>query len=116
MNGFVGVGMGGLLQALFGLAVVVGLILACGWAARRFGMQQVGGGRLLKVISSVAVGQRERVVVVEVEGTWLVLGVASGSVRSLHQLPAGQVSTPPARAITQSKLAELLKNARAVNK
>lgn len=107
MNGF---GLGGLLQALFGLAVVVGLILACGWAARRFGMQQVGGGRLLKVVSSVAVGQRERVVVVEVEGTWLVLGVASGSVRPLHQLPAGHLSAQPQK----SSLSELLKNARAV--
>jgi flagellar protein FliO/FliZ len=113
MNGF---GMGSLLQALLGLAVVVGLILACGWAARRFGLQQVGGGRWLKVISSVAVGQRERVVVVEVDGTWLVLGVASGQVRPLHHMPAGQMSTPPAQVNATAKLSELLKNARAVNK
>lgn len=115
MSGF---GLGGLLQALFGLSVVVGLILACGWAARRFGMQQLGGGRVLKVVSSVAVGQRERVVVVEVEDTWLVLGVAGGSVRPLHQMPAGHVSPPleTGGAKTKATLLELLKNARAVPK
>src|SRR5260364_17038 len=32
--------------------------------------------------------QRERVVIVEVRNTWLVLGVAQGSVRLLHQFPA----------------------------
>jgi len=39
-------------------------------------------------VSSVMVGQRERVVVVEIGGQWLVLGVAAGQVRALHTLPA----------------------------
>jgi flagellar protein FliO/FliZ len=34
------------------------------------------------------VGQRERVVVVEIGDDWLVLGVAAGQVRALHTLPA----------------------------
>lgn len=83
-------GTAGLLQAAFGLALVVGLIFLCAWVARRFGLQPSGNGRLLKVVSSVMVGQRERVVVVEVGDTWLVLGVAAGQVRALHTLPAGQ--------------------------
>lgn len=79
----------GLLQAGFGLALVLGLIFVCAWAARRFGLlQQPGSGRLIKVVSSAMVGQRERVVVVEVGGTWLVLGVAAGQVRALHSMPA----------------------------
>ncbi len=82
-----GWGAAGLLQAALGLALVVGLILLCGWAARRFGLQQVGGGRQLKVVSSVSVGQRERVVLVDVQGTRLLLGVAPGQVRMLHTLP-----------------------------
>ena len=79
----------GLLQAGFGLALVLALIFACAWAARRFGLlQQAGSGRLIKVVSSAMVGQRERVVVVEVGSTWLVLGVAAGQVRALHSMPA----------------------------
>lgn len=82
------VGASGLLQAGFGMAVVVGLIFLCAWAARRFGLQRLGGGQLVKVVSSAAVGQRERVVVVEVADTWLVLGVTPSQVNTLHTLPA----------------------------
>jgi flagellar protein FliO/FliZ len=79
----------GLLQAGLGLALVLALIFGCAWVARRFGLlQQAGSGRLVKVVSSAMVGQRERVVVVEVGSTWLVLGVAAGQVRALHSMPA----------------------------
>ena len=78
----------GLLQAGLGLAVVIGLIFLLAWSARRLGLQPSGQGRLLKVVSSAMVGQRERVVVVEIGDTWLVLGVAAGQVRALHTLPA----------------------------
>jgi flagellar protein FliO/FliZ len=82
------VGASGLLQAGFGMAMVVGLIFLCAWLARRFGLQRLGGGHLVKVVSSAAVGQRERVVVVEVADTWLVLGVTPSQVNTLHTLPA----------------------------
>lgn len=82
------VGASGLLQAGFGMAVVVGLIFLCAWLARRFGLQRLGGGHLVKVVSSASVGQRERVVVVEVANQWLVLGVTSSQVNMLHALPA----------------------------
>jgi flagellar protein FliO/FliZ len=91
-----GVGIGGLLQAGLGMACVVGLILACAWLARRFGLQRFGGGQLVKVVSSTAVGQRERVVVVEVNGQWLVLGVTSQNINTLHTLPAQANSAPAA--------------------
>jgi len=81
-------GAPGLLQAGFGLAMVLALIFLCAWVVRRFGLQQAGNGRLLKVVSSTMVGQRERVVVVEIGDSWLVLGVAAGQVRALHTMPA----------------------------
>lgn len=81
-------GAAGLLQAGLGLGLVLAMIFGCAWLARRFGLQAGGSGRLLKVVSSTMVGQRERVVVVEVGGQWLVLGVAAGQVRALHTMPA----------------------------
>ncbi|MDB5779788.1 MAG: flagellar biosynthesis protein FliO [Polaromonas sp.] len=78
----------GLLQAGLGLAVVIGLIFLFAWGARRLGLQPSGNGKLLKVVSSAMVGQRERVVVVEIGDAWLVLGVAAGQVRALHTMPA----------------------------
>ena len=86
----------GLLQAGFGLAVVIGLIFLFAWVARRFGLQPSGNGRVLKVVSSAMVGQRERVVVVEIGDAWLVLGVAAGQVRALHTMPAQSLLEPQA--------------------
>jgi len=86
----------GLLQAGFGLAVVIGLIFLFAWVVRRFGLQPSGNGRLIKVVSSAMVGQRERVVVVEIGDSWLVLGVAAGQVRALHTMPAGKLPDAPA--------------------
>jgi flagellar protein FliO/FliZ len=85
-------GAAGLLQAGLGLGLVLAMIFGCAWLARRFGLQAGGSGRLLKVVSSAMVGQRERVVIVEVGGQWLVLGVAAGQVRALHTMPAQVVS------------------------
>lgn len=88
---------GGMLQALAGLLVVVGLIFLLAWAARRIGLQRLTGSGVVKVVSSTAVGTRERVVVVEVAGNWLVLGVTASQVNTLHTLPA-QAAGPAAGA------------------
>ena len=109
-------GLTGLVQAAAALALVLALIFLCGWIVRRFGLRQSGSGQLLKVVSSTMVGQRERVVVVEVGGSWLVLGVAPGQVRALHTLPAqtpletpsaGLQGTTPASAFSQKLLESL---------
>ncbi len=70
------------------LAVIVALILLCSYLLKRLGRGHLPDNRRLRVVSSVGVGQRERVVIVEVHGTWLVLGVASGQVNRLHEMPA----------------------------
>ncbi|KWK55048.1 flagellar biosynthesis protein FliO [Burkholderia stagnalis] len=85
-------GVGAVLQTLVGLALVIGLVFGCAWLARRFGFQPAGHGGPLKVVSSVAVGTKERATIVEIGDTWLVLGVAPGNVRLLHTLPAGSAA------------------------
>ncbi len=49
--------------------------------------RQGAGGGLLKVVGGVMVGPRERLVVVEVGDTWLLLGVAASSVTLVHSMP-----------------------------
>ena len=87
-------GVGAVLQTLVGLAVVIGLVFACAWLARRFGFQHVRRGGPLKVVSSVGLGAKESATIVEIGDTWLVLGVAPGNVRLLHTLPAGSAVAP----------------------
>jgi flagellar protein FliO/FliZ len=77
---------------LLGLLAVLGAVVAAGWLARRFVPRHPAAGNALRVVAGAAVGQRERVVVVEVNSTWIVVGVAPGSVRALHTLP--RMDTP----------------------
>ena len=79
-------GVGGMLQILPGLGVVLVLILACAWVAKRLGAVRPSGDSTIRVVAGQSVGTRERVVVVEIAGQWLVLGVAPGRVSTLGQL------------------------------
>ena len=82
---------GSLLQVFIGLVAVLLLIAATAWMAKRLGVTRGGTSGLLHVVGSTSVGARERVVVVEVGESWLVLGVAPGSVSALTTLPRGSV-------------------------
>jgi flagellar protein FliO/FliZ len=84
-------GAGSMLQFGLGLAIVLGLIVAAGWFMKRFSLGPSAGG-LVKVIAGASIGQRERVVVVEVGETWMVLGVAPGRVNALHTMPKGEIA------------------------
>ncbi|MGV2293537.1 flagellar biosynthetic protein FliO [Trinickia sp. YCB016] len=90
-------GVGAVLQTIVGLVVVIGLVFACAWLARRFGLQPSGGrGGLVKVVAGASLGGKERVAVVEIGDTWLVLGAAPGNVRLLHTMAAGSASAESA--------------------
>ncbi|MDT8399658.1 MAG: flagellar biosynthetic protein FliO [Pseudomonadales bacterium] len=80
--------MGMLGKTVVVLAFVIALILLFSYLLKRFHLPGVLAGQRLRIIASTAVGQRERVVIVEVEGLWLVLGVGGGQVNKLHELPA----------------------------
>lgn len=75
------------LQMLFGLGVVLAAIAATAWLLRRFAPGQVGSTGDLRVVAAVAVGPKERVVLVDVGETRLVLGVAPGLVTRLYEMP-----------------------------
>ncbi|MDY4378061.1 flagellar biosynthetic protein FliO [Pectobacterium brasiliense] len=71
------------------LAGILLFILLIAWLVRKLGFApQAKQNKLLKVVSSCPVGQRERVVIVEVDNTWLVLGVTAQQITPLHTLPA----------------------------
>lgn len=63
-----------LLQVLFGLAVVLGAIVGLAWLFKRVSGGMLGASSRLRVVSGTMVGPKERVVIVELEGEWLVLG------------------------------------------
>lgn len=84
---------GSMLQVILGLGLVLAVMAGSAWLLRRFGGLQGKSGGGIKVIGGSAVGQRERVVLVEVADTWLVIGVAPGHVTALHSMPKGEITT-----------------------
>lgn len=82
-------GVGAVLQTLFGLVVVIAFVFGCAWLARKFGLQGSRRDGMVKIVGGASLGNKERVTVVEIGDTWLVLGAAPGNVRLLHTMPAG---------------------------
>lgn len=83
---------GSILQMLFSLFFVLALLIGGLYLLKKISNPRSGTSNLLRVIAATTVGTRERVVVVEVADTWLVLGVAPGQITRLHQLPADKTS------------------------
>ncbi|MCF6211257.1 MAG: flagellar biosynthetic protein FliO [Gammaproteobacteria bacterium] len=75
-----------LLQTTLGLLAVLAVIVAIGWAVKRFGNLRGGVQGQMKIIGGISLGTRERVVLLQVGDQQLVLGVAPGQVRTLHVL------------------------------
>ena len=67
------------------LLLILGGFVLVAWLVRRW-MPQGAQAGLVRIVGATSVGPRERVVVVEVDDTWLVLGVGGGQVRSLHTM------------------------------
>jgi len=80
------VGSGNIVQIIFSLFLVLVAIVVVAWLLKRMNITQQGSGKLLKVVGGVAIGHRERIVLVEVQDTWLVVGVGPGQVRTLHTI------------------------------
>jgi len=85
-----------MLQVIFSLMLVLAAIIGTAWLFRRFGPTQLGGNAQMRVVGGVMVGPKERVVIVEVRDTWLVLGVTAAEVTNLHTLPKPEDAAPVA--------------------
>jgi flagellar protein FliO/FliZ len=105
-----GPGTAQIAQLVIGLVVVVaGVFLFARILARIHGGNVAGSGPL-RVVAAVAVGQRERVVLMQVGDRQVLLGVTPSRISRLHELDAAQgvVEAPAAPAIPSTWLARAL--------
>lgn len=80
------VGAGSLTQVTLSLLLVLGVVFAAAWVTRRLrGFGKFGNGAL-HVVTEIAVGTKERVVLVQIGEQQLLIGVAPGRVSTLHVL------------------------------
>lgn len=80
-----------MVQAFFGLLVILGLLALAAYLMRRMNGGRPFGSGPLKLVGGIAVGNRERIIVVEVGDSWLVVGIAPGQMRTLHTLAKGEL-------------------------
>lgn len=86
-----GIGAGQIFGLFAGTLFVLAVIAGAAWLMKKFTPRGYGAGGVLRVVAGAAVGQRERVVVVEIGSSWLVVGVAPGSVNLLQQMPRAEM-------------------------
>lgn len=77
---------GYLAQLIVGLMFVLLCIVVLAWLAKRFNRLQSSSDGSLQILGGISMGARERVVLVQVGATQLLLGVAPGRINMLHQL------------------------------
>lgn len=77
---------GSMLKTVLGLAVVLVVMMLIAWLVKRY-MPGVGAqASAVRIVGGVNVGARERVVVLEIAGRWIVVGVGAGQVSSIANL------------------------------
>ena len=83
-----------LFGAVLALLAVLALVIGLGWLLKRMPGSGFRPAEGMKVVASLSVGAKKRVVVVEVNGQQLLLGVTAGGINTLHTLP--EPLPPPA--------------------
>ena len=97
-------------KLLLGLLLVIGLIFLLAWLLRRVQQLNPRGNQAIKLISSHALGPRERLVLVQVGSEQVLLGLSAGRIAPLHVLKE-RVHLPdaePASPEFAQRLMELL--------
>ena len=104
---------GSLLQTIFALCLVLGLLAVLAWFMKRYGPKAQAGSAHVKLVGALNLGGRERIMVVEVGDQWIVVGASPGRVNALATMPR-QPGTDHAAALhphqpSASSFAEWLK-------
>lgn len=107
--GAVAVGSTEVLSVAGGLIAVVAAILLASFLYTRMKGPNIGGKNVINIIASQALGPRERILLIEIADTQLVVGLTASSVRTLHVF--GEAVVRAAEPAATSNFAERLKSA-----
>lgn len=103
---------GSLLQTIFALIAVLGVLMGLAWLLKRYGPKSITGGANVRLVGALSVGARERILVVEVGEQWIVVGASPGRMNALATMPR-QESEPdapvPRHALPSANFAEWFK-------
>jgi flagellar protein FliO/FliZ len=91
---------GGLAEATLALLAIVALIAGLAWVMKRMRRFGTSGEARIQILGDQVVGQKERCVLVRIGETDMLIGVAPGSVRTLHVFAPGANTEAPAAPST----------------
>lgn len=77
---------GQVMQTILGLIAVIVAIFCTAWMAKRISGGLCSRNNILRIVAQVAVGPRERVVLLQLAETQILLGVSPGRVNKLYVL------------------------------
>ena len=87
-----------MLQTLLSLLLIIGILFAGAYLLRRFnGGRGFGHSGPMQIVGGLMISPRERIVLVEIGDTWVVIGIVPGQIKTLHTLPKGELPTPGGR-------------------
>lgn len=73
-----------LVSVTLALMGIVGLIFALSWFVKRFSHGGFTAGSTIKILSSMPLGTRERIVLIDAGGQQLLLGITATNINTLH--------------------------------
>lgn len=102
---------GSLLQTSLALVFVIALMLGLAWLTKRINPRGLGGaGSNVKLVGTLSVGTRERILVVEVGEQWIVVGASPGRMNALATMPRQESSAAAQQAsLPSANFAEWIK-------
>lgn len=67
-----------------GLVAVLAIIFGCAWVVRRMNGLTGVNNQAMKVVAAMALGARERIALIDVGGTQILVGITPSAIRTLH--------------------------------
>lgn len=97
------VGSGQALQVMAGLAIVLVLIALATWAARHLQSWRPHGHGHIRVIEGLAVGSREKLLLVEIDDQRVLIGMCPGRMQALANFPVAPDSASFTAALASTE-------------
>lgn len=97
-----------LLRVVLSLAGIVAMIFVAGWLTRRAQARVRPGGRKIRVIETMPVGMKEKVMLMEVGGTQILVGASPSGLRTLHVLATPVAEDTPAPSAAPQSFRDIL--------
>ena len=105
------IGVTNYVQMLFGLFAIVIFIFAVAWLIKRMGTLNPNHSTHLKIVAGLSVGQREKIVVVQVMDEQFLVGITQSNIQLLNKLDKSiPVQNMPTLGGFQEKLQSAMSN------